>query len=64
MTQAELASVLRISPPYVSSLETGNENPTVGQLWAIADALRVEIHLDLRDPPPLDAPPIPDPPRP
>jgi transcriptional regulator with XRE-family HTH domain len=63
MTQAQLAAELRTSPPYISSLETGNENPTVGQLWAIADALRFEIHLDLREPPPLDAPPIPEPPK-
>jgi transcriptional regulator with XRE-family HTH domain len=64
MTQADLAKRLHATPPYVSSIETGKTNPTVGQLWAIADALRVEVRLELLEPLPVDAPPIPPPPRP
>jgi hypothetical protein len=33
-------------------------------MWAIAEALRVELHLDLCDPAPLGVPEIPSPPSP
>lgn len=50
ITQAELARRLRASPPYVSALEAGKANPTVGQLSAVAGALGVELHVDFRVP--------------
>jgi transcriptional regulator with XRE-family HTH domain len=55
LTQADLAERLHASPPCISSLEAGKTNPTVGQLWAIADALRVEVRVELLEPAPLDA---------
>jgi transcriptional regulator with XRE-family HTH domain len=45
MTQAELAKRLGSSAPYVSALENGHENPTIGQLSAIADALDVVLQF-------------------
>ena len=61
MTQAQLAVRLGTSPPYISSVETGRANLTVGQLAAIADALKVELHVDFRVPPPFVEPAIPVP---
>lgn len=62
VTQAELASRLRISAPYVSALETGRTNPTIGHLWAVANALGVELHLSFQQPAPASLPSIPAPP--
>lgn len=50
MTQAELADRMHASPPYVSGLETGKSNMTIGQLAAVADALHAELHIELRVP--------------
>jgi transcriptional regulator with XRE-family HTH domain len=47
LTQADVAERLSTSTPYVSSFENGKTNLTVGQLTAIADALRVELHIKL-----------------
>jgi transcriptional regulator with XRE-family HTH domain len=63
VTQAELARRLGVTAPYVSALETGRENLTIGQLWAVADALRVELHFEYRVPPDRPSPVIASPPR-
>jgi transcriptional regulator with XRE-family HTH domain len=48
MTQAQVAERLEASAPYVSGLEHGKGNMTIGQLAAIADAVGVELHVELR----------------
>jgi hypothetical protein len=50
------------SAPYISGLENGRGNPTVGQLSAVADALRVELHVEFHVPTPKPPPTIPTPP--
>lgn len=60
VTQAELARRLGTSPPYVSLLETGRGNPTIGQVSAVASALGVEFHVELRVPEPVVEPAIPE----
>lgn len=47
LTQVELADRLSVAPSFVARLESGKANPTVGQLEAIARALRAgfEIHF-------------------
>lgn len=62
VTQAELARRMGTTPAYISGLETGRTNPTIGQLWAVAEALGVELHLDLHVPAPRPVPQIPAPP--
>lgn len=61
LTQADLAGRLGTSPPYVSSIETGRANLTVGQLAAVADALRVELHVGFHVPEAFTEPQIPEP---
>lgn len=39
ITQAELARRMGVKPPYVTSLEAGTRNITLGQLANLADAL-------------------------
>ena len=63
LTQIELAERIGASAPYVSGLEAGRGNLTVGQLWAVADALRVELHIELRVPSEQPTPTIPVPPE-
>jgi transcriptional regulator with XRE-family HTH domain len=63
ITQAQLADRMGTTAPYVSGLETGRTNVTVGQLWAVADALRVELHIELRVPHARPEPVIPTPPQ-
>lgn len=62
MTQAELAGRLGTSAPYVSLIETGHGNPTIGQLSAVATALGVEMDVQFRLPADLVEPVIPEPP--
>jgi transcriptional regulator with XRE-family HTH domain len=62
VTQAELAARMNSTAPYISGLENGRANPTVGQLSAVADALRVELHVEFHVPTPSPAPVIPEPP--
>jgi transcriptional regulator with XRE-family HTH domain len=64
LTQAEVAKRLDATPPYVSELEAGKSNLTVGQLWTVADALHVELHIELRVPAARPAPVIPRLPKP
>jgi transcriptional regulator with XRE-family HTH domain len=61
MTQREVAERLKTSPPYISAVESGRTNMTVGQVAAIADALGVELHIELRRPPDFAEPEIPAP---
>jgi transcriptional regulator with XRE-family HTH domain len=62
LTQVALAKRLGTSAPYISELEAGGSNLTIGQLWAVADALRVELHIELRMPVNRRVPTIPAPP--
>ncbi|MGO9958375.1 MAG: helix-turn-helix domain-containing protein [Solirubrobacteraceae bacterium] len=59
MTQAELAAQLGTSAAYVSGVETGRANPTVGQLSAVANALGVELEVTFRIPQPITEPVLP-----
>jgi len=61
MTQLELAERLGTSAPYISSVEKGRSNMTVGQLTAVAEALDAELHVEFRVPAPVIEPEIPDP---
>jgi|SRR5215217_3109413 len=62
LTQGQLAERMQTTVPYVSALENGRSNPTIGQIWAIADALRVEVEVDFRVPARQPTPTIPKPP--
>ena len=43
LTQEELAEGSSISAKYLSSIERGNENPTLDTFIRLADALKVEM---------------------
>jgi transcriptional regulator with XRE-family HTH domain len=62
VTQAELAARMNTSAPYISGLENGRGNPTIGQISAVADALLVELHVEFAVPPAREKPVIPEPP--
>lgn len=46
-TQQELATRLGVNASYISNLEAGRVNPTIGQMAAIADALGYGLTLTL-----------------
>jgi transcriptional regulator with XRE-family HTH domain len=46
LTQLQLANRMEVSQPVIAALEAGRGNPTVGQLTAVADALRVGLDVD------------------
>jgi transcriptional regulator with XRE-family HTH domain len=48
LSQAELARRLGVSPSYVSNLEAGRLNVTVGQLANVAGAMKVALDIHLR----------------
>lgn len=48
LSQAELARRLGVSPSYVSNLEAGRLNVTVGQLANVASAMKVALDINLR----------------
>ncbi len=48
LTQAQLAQRLETTAPYVTNVEAGRTNLTVGQLALIATALDAVIDLNLR----------------
>mgnify|MGYP001559171472 FL=1 len=48
LTQAELARRLRVTPSYVSNLEAGRVNVTVGQLANVASAMKVALDISFR----------------
>lgn len=62
VSQNELATRLQVSPPYLSGIENGRSNTTVGQLSAIADALGVVLEIGFSVPEHLPEPAIPSPP--
>lgn len=62
VSQNELATRLGVSPPYISGIENGRSNTTVGQLSAIADALGVVLEIGFSVPPRVPEPVIPAPP--
>jgi UDP-N-acetylglucosamine 1-carboxyvinyltransferase len=45
LTQAELANRLGAAPAYVSAVEAGRENLTLGSLARLADALRTGLRV-------------------
>ena len=47
LTQAQVAARLGVSPTYVTNVEAGRLNLTVGQLAHIADAMRVGLEIRL-----------------
>jgi transcriptional regulator with XRE-family HTH domain len=49
MSQEDLANVANVHRTYVGSVERGERNVTIGSLYAIADALGVEVQ-DLLQP--------------
>lgn len=64
ISQQELASRLGVSPPYLSTLENGRSNTTIGQLSAIADALGVVLEIGFVAPGITPEPIIPTAPSP
>ncbi|MFI4977995.1 MAG: helix-turn-helix domain-containing protein [Solirubrobacterales bacterium] len=48
LTQAQLAQRLETTTPYVTNVEAGRANLTVGQLASIADALNAVLDINLR----------------
>lgn len=48
LSQADVARRLDVSPSYISNLEAGRVNVTVGQLANIASALGVAMDVHLR----------------
>jgi transcriptional regulator with XRE-family HTH domain len=46
LTQLQLADRMQVSQPVIAALESGRGNPTVGQLAAVAEALRVGFDID------------------
>ncbi len=48
LTQAELARRLETTAPYITNVEAGRANLTVGQLASIAAALNAVIEINLR----------------
>jgi transcriptional regulator with XRE-family HTH domain len=48
LTQAQLAQRLETTTPYVTNVEAGRTNLTVGQLASIADALNAILDVNLR----------------
>jgi transcriptional regulator with XRE-family HTH domain len=55
LTQAELARRLGTSPAYVTNVEAGRLNLTIGQLARIADALGADLRISL---PPIEVEPV------
>ena len=50
MTQAQLAKRLGVTKPYVTNLEAGRENLTLGQLANIANGLGAGLHVSFPRP--------------
>lgn len=48
VSQAELARRRAVSPAYITALEAGRHNPTVGQLAHIAQAMQVGLDIGFR----------------
>ncbi len=50
LTQAEVAERLGVSPSYISAVEAGRRNLTLGQLANIANAMRLGIEVSFIQP--------------
>jgi transcriptional regulator with XRE-family HTH domain len=50
LTQAAVAREIGATPPYISNIEAGRVNLTLGQLFNLADAIGVEVELSFRTP--------------
>jgi transcriptional regulator with XRE-family HTH domain len=50
LTQAEVAERLGVSPSYISAVEAGKRNLTLGQLANIAGAMRLGIDISFVHP--------------
>lgn len=48
LTQAQLAQRLDTTTPYITNVEAGRTNLTVGQLASIADAMDAVLEVNLR----------------
>lgn len=47
LTQAQVAERLQTTPVYVTNVEAGRVNLTLGQLSRIASAMGADVHLSL-----------------
>jgi transcriptional regulator with XRE-family HTH domain len=47
LTQSELAARLDVNPTYITNIEAGRVNVTIGQLATIAEALNAGLELRL-----------------
>jgi transcriptional regulator with XRE-family HTH domain len=45
LTQAEIAERLGVSPSYISAVEAGHRNLTLGQMANIANAMRLGVDI-------------------
>ena len=43
LTQEQLSEKMKINPKYLSSIERGNENPTLNTLIKLAESLEVDL---------------------
>ena len=50
LTQAQVAREIGATPPYISNVEAGRVNLTLGQLFTLADAIGVQVELAFRAP--------------
>ncbi len=56
ITQAELATAVRVSRPYIAAIEAGRANPSLEVVERIADALGLELQLLGRPPVVMNSP--------
>ncbi len=47
LTQADVARATGTAAPYITNIENGRENLTIGRLAAIAEALGHELRIEL-----------------
>lgn len=55
LTQEQLSEKMEINPKYLSSIERGNENPTLNTLIKLSESLEVDLgaifsHIQIEDP--------------
>lgn len=55
LTQEQLSEKMEINPKYLSSIERGNENPTLNTLIKLSKSLEVDLgeifsHIQIEDP--------------
>lgn len=50
LTQKQLAERLDVTPSYIARIETGRDNPTIGQLAHISEALGVGLDINFQIP--------------